>query len=325
MQPFAASRYNVHERHTDPSLGHLHSGQHMLEKDIENLIAQHPNDFFPHEDLQLIEQQFPIEGRRIDILFKDKLNRKIIAEVKRGILTREASGQVAEYYGLLKSRNPDEYYEMILCANVIPAERRVFLEHIGIECKELGIAYISDVARKYGYSFLDDNAETSSISPQALLAEPQSPYSAQSDEISVWIFQANPKRYDVLNALSDKDIGNSAHWLVNQHRSRIQRGHLALIWMSGAESGIYALARIECDPQILRDNPAERKYWTNSSDSEEAMRVRLSILKRFVNNPIRRSKLRNIPGLEKLSILRQFQGTNFPVRDEEWRIISQLM
>jgi RecB family endonuclease NucS len=115
----------------------------MLEKDIENLIAQYPEDFFPNEGFSLISQQYSIEGKRIDILFEDNLKRKIIVEVKRGILTREASGQVAEYFGLLKSRNQDSFYEMLLCANVIPKERRLFLEHIGIECKELGIAFIS--------------------------------------------------------------------------------------------------------------------------------------------------------------------------------------
>lgn len=95
----------------------------MLEKDIENLIAEHPDDFFPGEGFRLISQQYTIEGKRIDILFEDKLNRKVIVEVKRGILRREASGQIAEYYGLLKSKNPNDFYEMILCANVIPKER----------------------------------------------------------------------------------------------------------------------------------------------------------------------------------------------------------
>ena len=65
----------------------------MLEKDIENLIAQHPDDIFPGEDFSLIKQQFFIEGRRIDILFEDKHKRKIVVEVKRGILNREAAGQ----------------------------------------------------------------------------------------------------------------------------------------------------------------------------------------------------------------------------------------
>jgi hypothetical protein len=297
----------------------------MLEKDIENLVAEHPDDFFPGEGFKLIEQQYSIEGKRIDILFKDKLNRKIIVEIKRGILSREASGQVVEYFGLLKSKNQDEYFEMILCANVIPKERRDFLEHIGIECKELGIVYISELAKKYNYTFIDDRTTFAPTEPTIqTISLPSSPIE-NDDDISVWIFQGNPQRYDVLNALSDIEIGNSIHWLVNQHKSKIKKGHLGLIWMSGSDSGIYALTRIECDPQMLNEFPAERKYWADSSEKEYALRVQMTIIKRFINNPISKVNLIKYEGLNNLSIFRQFQGTNFPVRNKEWRIISQFL
>ena len=130
----------------------------MLEKDIENLLANYPDEFFPGEGFKLIDQQFTIEGKRIDILFEDKHGRQIIVEVKRGILSREASGQIAEYYGLLKTENETKNYELILCANIIPKERKVFLETIGIDCKELGIAQIAQIANKHGYTFLDDSS-----------------------------------------------------------------------------------------------------------------------------------------------------------------------
>jgi len=100
----------------------------MLEKDIENLIATYPEEFFPGEGFKLIGQQFLIEGKRIDILFEDKFGRKVIVEIKRGILTREAAGQIAEYNGLLREKEKNNFFELILCANVIPKERKLFLE-----------------------------------------------------------------------------------------------------------------------------------------------------------------------------------------------------
>jgi hypothetical protein len=296
----------------------------MLEKDIENLIAQYPEDFFLDEGFTLISQQYSIEGKKIDILFEDSLKRKIIVEVKRGILTREASGQVAEYFGLLKSKNQDGFYEMVLCANVIPKERRLFLEHIGIECKELGIAFIAEIAKKRNYTFIDDRSSFSTQDIQPPKISQDIP-DIDSNETSVWIFQANPQRYDILNSLSDIEIGNSIHWLVNQHRKKIKAGHLGLIWMSGSEAGIYALARVESNPAIMKEFPAEKKYWTDSTEKEEAMRVKMTIMRRFTNNPILKRKLIETEGLNKLSILRQFQGTNFPVRNKEWQIISQLI
>ena len=232
----------------------------MLEKDIENIIASYPEEFFPKEGFKLVGQQVIIEGRRLDILFEDKHKRQIIVEVKRGILTREASGQIAEYYGLLKNANKENIYELILCANVIPNERKTFLETIGIECKELGLVQITALAEKYNYNFIDDQSSSRKLSIEGLsksnLIEG---ILENNNDISVWIFQGNPNRYDVLNALNDNEIGNTIHWLVKQHKNKIHKGHMVLIWMSGKEAGIYALARVECEPSLMVENQPEKK------------------------------------------------------------------
>jgi len=302
----------------------------MLEKDIENLIAQHPDDIFPGEGFKLIGQQIIVEGRRLDILFEDKHKRQVIVEVKRGILTREASGQIAEYYGLLKNENKDRSYELILCANIIPKERKTFLETIGIACKELGVIQITELAKKYDYKFIDDQSTftTSSIEDirrynQESNLQISDVYS--DDEVSIWLFQGNPNKYDILNALSDKEIGNTIHWLVKQNKYKIHKGHIVLLWMSGKEAGIYALARVECEPTLLKEPMPEKKYWLDEDKRDAENRVRLSILRRFINKPILKEELLKIPELSKLSILRQFQGTNFPVKDSEWSIIYKLM
>ena len=118
---------------------------------------------------------------------------------------------------------------MVLCANVIPPERKLFLEHIGIECKELGVSFITGLASKYDYTFIDDRPSYSTDYPKKYnKIEPQI-INVDNDDISVWIFQGNPNRYDVLNSLSDKEIGNRIHWLVNQHRKKIKKGHIGLI------------------------------------------------------------------------------------------------
>lgn len=275
-------------------------------------------------------QQVVVEGRRLDILFQDKHQRNIIVEIKRGILSREASGQIAEYYGLLKSANKDSVYELILCANTIPPERKTFLETIGIQCKELGVVKITELAKKYDYKFIDDQSifvtpKVEDIKRIPQKSEDVTGLSDENAEVSVWIFQGNPNRYDILNALSDKEIGNTIHWMVNQNKNKIHKGHLVLLWMSGKEAGVYALARVECEPAMLSENMPELKYWVGDYEHELENRVRLSVLKRFLNNPILRETLLKIPELSKLSILRQSQGTNFPVRDSEWRIISQLI
>ena len=288
----------------------------MLEKDIENLIAGYPKEFFPKEEFLLLGQQHTIEGRRIDILFQDKFGRKIIVEVKRGILTREASGQVMEYYGLMKSKSPEAICELILCANVIPSERKLFLENAGIECKEVSVGFITDLAKRVGYTFIDSGI----TSPAVLPAAPR------DSATSVWLFQANPDKYDILNALSDEKIGNSIHWLVNQHKGEIRQGHIGLLWMSGKDSGIYAATQITSDPQLMEEYPEEKKYWLgDEKGAGQQLRVSMSVAKRLTNAPLFRKAIKAIKGLEGLSILKNPQGTNFPVSNAEWKIISGLI
>jgi predicted RNA-binding protein with PUA-like domain len=244
--------------------------------------------------------------------------------VKRGILSREASGQIIEYYGLLKSQFPDRSIELILCANTIPHERKTFLENFGIECKEISVSRIIEVADKYHYSFLDsnnykkENVKYSEIN--------QSITASEDGTISAWIFQANPKEYDVLNALADEKVGDKIHWYVGQHKGKIVKGHIALIWMSGKEGGVYAVAKILSNPEETEEYPEEKKYWINTTkETTKLLRVKLKVIKRLINYPIFRNELKNIPQLKNLSILKFAQGTNFPVTSEEWKILSKLI
>jgi len=287
----------------------------MLEKDIENLIALHPDEFFPKSGFKLIGQQIRLGNKYADIIFEDRVNRKIIVEVKRGILTRDAAGQVMEYYGLLKETNPDDIIELVLCANIIPPERKRFLEMSGIECKELGINLINKVATKYSYEFIKSTRKIKSDTRTQI---------PTTDK--VWIFQANPQRYDIMNALADDEIGNEIHWLVNQHKNEIKKGHLGIIWLSGKEAGIYVVTEILTDPQIMKEPDSEKKYWADSSDKDDnKLRVKMNIISNLLKNPISKETIKKTKGLENLSILRYYQGTNFPVELNEWTEISKLM
>lgn len=298
----------------------------MLEKDIENLIAQHPNEFFPNANFKLQGQQVKLVSCYADILFTDKYERKIIIEVKRGILSRDAAGQVIEYYGLLKQKQPDAIIELILCANTIPHERKLFLENVGIECKELGLSLIQQVANKYNYKFLDDlkqqdNKTQPVISPKINIKD----FQIDDSLVNVWVFQANPTRFDVFNALSDPEVQRH-HWQVNQNINKIKKGDIALIWMSGKEAGIYAVAEIASNPSIMGEPPAEEKYWLSCEDrGVERLRVELINKTVLINSPVYRYELKAIEELKNLSILRVAQGTNFPVSPAEWYVIKELI
>jgi hypothetical protein len=294
----------------------------MLEKDIENLIARYPEEFFPNSGFKLTGQQVNLGGCRADLIFKDKHNRKIIIEVKRGLLTREASGQIMEYYGLLKQQDPNQIIELILCANIIPNERKIFLENVGIECKELGVPLILNIAQKYDYKFIDDNGNKK----KEIHQEQQKPVLIKDDinleksESNVWIFQGNPKRYKIIEDLSDKTLKG---WRVKQYRNKIKKGDIALIWISGESAGIYAIADIISNPEYMPCTPEEENKCIDKEMAKGEIAVKLNFIKYLLDSPIYRFELKNSPGLEHLSIFGFKNATNYPVRKEEWEVIKQ--
>ncbi len=290
----------------------------MLEKDIENLIAQHPDEFFPNSEFTLVGQQIKLGKCYADIIFEDRHKREIIVEVKRGILSRDASGQVMEYYGLLKTQNADDLVELILCANVIPPERKKFLETVGIDCKELGINLLNQIAQKVNYQFINLR-QTERHVPIERNAELPTPE-------RIWFFQANLQRYDIMNALVDEEIGDSMHWLVNQHKTEISKGDMGMIWLSGKEAGIYAITEIVTDPKMMTEPEPERKYWTEENDKEgERLRVKMKIIKNLLHSPLTKETIINENRLSSMSVFRQPQGTNFRVTPEEWFKIKALI
>ena len=290
---------------------------------MENLIAQHPLEFFPDMNLRLVGQQVKLASYFADIIFEADGYTAII-EVKRGILKREAIAQIMDYYGIIKEKDPHKNVTLIIIANVIPKERTIFLsEKLGIKFLELSITKIKIVAAKYSYQFLD--AEKPEQLTKYTEATKQLDNYIQSGESKVWIFQANPERYDILNAVADESL-NEDVWLVNQNKDYIKKGDIMLIWMSGKEGGIYAVTDIMSNPEYMYDSPESTKYWLSEEDqSKKKLRVKYKYKLKLVNNPILKEELKNIPELKNLAIFRQPQGTNFPVSTKEWGVISSLI
>ena len=294
----------------------------MLEKDMENLLAKYTEEFFPKRKLKLIGQQVKLGTYYADIIFENEIGDTVVVEVKRGILSRDAVGQIIDYYGMLKLKAPNRSIFLILVANVIPKERTVYLKAIGIECVEIPFSKIINVARKHSYEFLD------SEKPELLTRYKETirrfDTKIASRETKVWIFQANPKRYDILNALGDEfdeDV-----WTVNQCKNDIRAGSIGLIWMSGKEAGIYAVADVTSDPEYMYDSEASTRYWLSDEDrSQKKLRVKIKYRLKLLNNPVLRQELKNIHELQNLSIFKQPQGTNFLVSNDEWEIISELI
>ncbi len=139
----------------------------------------------------------------------------------------------------------------------------------------------------------------------------------------VWIFQANPKYYRILEALQQLD---RMQFLANRYKDRIQVGDTVLLWMSGNHAGIYAQARVVEGVAERKSDGDDAAFWADpSSGSTTKPRVVLAIERRFLGNPLLKTTIVATEGLGNLMILRQPNGTNFPVDVDSWELLRPLL
>lgn len=282
----------------------------MLEKDIENIIAKNPKEFFPHLALTKIEQQKRIGDFRIDIYAEEKDNIHII-EIKRGIMGRDAIGQVAIYGGLMKSKFPGKNIKMHLVANYIDETTKLALAQYDVNCISVPVSKILQLANRTSYHFEDRTTSPAEIS--------LSGFDELSDSTAAaWIFQGKPELYDVLNAMADPLVRNEFHWGAKEHKEKIRIGDLVFIWMSGSDAGIYAIAKVIGQPNLYRETDQEKKYYVGENSADDTkLKVKLQAHVNLCNNPIFKSELKANTDTQDLRIMRFARGTNFPVEEIE--------
>ena len=138
---------------------------------------------------------------------------------------------------------------------------------------------------------------------------------------TAWIFQANPKYYDILQAVDQEDV---ITWGVKQSKNRIKAGHRVYIWMSGSEGGIVAAGTILEDP--VEKKPVRSSYdLTEEIDTSSYLGVDIKIEQKLTENIITRALLQQESTTKSLEILRFANATNFPVSMKEQESIERMI
>ncbi|MBW7992272.1 MAG: DUF91 domain-containing protein [Planctomycetes bacterium] len=109
----------------------------ITEKNMEDLIAQNPDKYLGESGLSLVARQYCIGNFRFDLLFMDRHGGKLIVEIQRGTLDRNHMFKVFDYCDEYRERNPTEFVEPLLVANIIPHERKRRLSRRGIPFMEI--------------------------------------------------------------------------------------------------------------------------------------------------------------------------------------------
>jgi predicted Mrr-cat superfamily restriction endonuclease len=125
------------------------------------------------------------------------------------------------------------------------------------------------------------------------------PDSGGDDRSGAWVFQANPKRFDLLQALRD---GGTETWAVNQRRRDIQPGDRVWFRLTGPSAGVYAVGQVTSLP---RPEASEFGDW----------RVDVTFESR-IDPPLLRAESDADPVLLATSALAGLMGTNLSLSTE---------
>ena len=117
-----------------------------------------------------------------------------------------------------------------------------------------------------------------------------------------WIFQGNPNRYDFERALKE---GGLTTFSVSAYKDRIKPGDLGILWLTGKQSGCYALLKVTSSPKNRDD--FEDSNW--KVEAHEGDYVSVEVVHSFADNPILRGECAESPLLSELNV--GHQGTNF--------------
>jgi len=147
-----------------------------------------------------------------------------------------------------------------------------------------------------------------------------------SRQVKRWVFQFNPAVYGWFDRI--KENRETEQWLTSQHARDIREGDKVAIWASGEKAGVYAIGEIITSPAERTLNTEQERYWTDKEDVfkfRENYSVIVKYLKVVIDRPILEDECSKDPILLDMAVLRQPQGTNFPLTKIQWNRILELM
>lgn len=138
-----------------------------------------------------------------------------------------------------------------------------------------------------------------------------------------WIFQGNPRIYDIKNALQG---GHIKSWKIAAHKDSIKFGDRIILWQTGDRAGCYALAKIVSEVGLLMEEPEELQYYLSSSDREiesDNVRVKIKVVKNLADNPVLWKDIKDNPIFSNFKAGNQ--GTNFSATEEEYNSLLKII
>jgi len=142
------------------------------------------------------------------------------------------------------------------------------------------------------------------------------------EEPAFWIFQGNPKYYEVIDAVNELD---TITWAVNQYQKQIKEGDKAYIWLSGPGGGIVAVGTILCDPKIAKPDFKDPYNRSEILNKEPYLAVDIQLHTKLIDSIVDRTLLLSDERTKRMEILTYPGATNFCVTKEEDEVIESIL
>jgi Cdc6-like AAA superfamily ATPase len=283
-----------------------------LQKIAEYLKISIPNDDsgIPSANAQRV-WLFPYKYERVNNeiqrlwnFFKKAINNKITDEDFADVLLirNVAKAKITE---ALFNINPEKYFP-------INGPTKPYLKNV------LGIEPAFESYTEY--VALLENIKSKMTIPFYALSYEAWKWNDERSKGNYWIFQGNPKIYNVVASLNDNMLTT---WSVKAHEHKIKVGDKIILWVTGKEQGCYALGEVTSDVYEGLDEEDQTKYYTEQSKNEISKRVKIKITNNLSNNPISKDEIENISELKELKVGNQ--GTNFAATEDEYNSLLELI
>lgn len=184
------------------------------------------------------------------------------------------------------------------------------------ERSSVGGPFDKNGAVKQGYLFPLDDTYAATLR-SATGWPPGSPWS--EGERKFWLFQANPKQWNLAAKLPDLPPGHVEDWTITRYRGEMRPGDGVVLWASGTEGGLHVVGRLTSEP---KKGPAPG--FRPEAAGPEEYRVDLRVVQRITPH-ITRAVTRTTPELADLAVLKLANATNFRVTLQQWRAVHALV
>lgn len=135
-----------------------------------------------------------------------------------------------------------------------------------------------------------------------------------------WIFQVNPKTFDVVNALRNEALASFA---VVSHKNKIKQGDKVIIWQCGKTAGCVALCEVISNVSNFSPLGSEMPYFLEESVLEKsAARVRLKVEYNLWNKAITTEMLYS-KVFERFNV--GLPGTNFQATKSQYKTLVSIV